>query len=84
LDGTLRFGLQAGSWLPELALHGYAQSVPIRDGDYAQLSVAAALRYAQARWWARGELAVNLDGPAGFGETNRTPWGVTVATGVRF
>lgn len=84
LDSTLRGGLSLGSWLPELALHGYAQSVPLRDGDYAQLSAAAALRYEQPRWWARGELAVNLDGPAGFGETNRTPWGLTIGAGARF
>jgi hypothetical protein len=84
LDSTLWGTLSAGSWLPELALHGYVQSVPIRDGDYAQLSVATALRYDRHRWWARGELAVNIDGPAGFGETNRTPWGVTVGVGARF
>lgn len=84
LDSTLRGGLAAGSWRPELALHAYAQSVPIRDGDYAQLSAAAALRYDQPQWWARGELAVNLDGPAGFGETNRTPWGLTLGAGARF
>lgn len=84
LDGTARFGVPAGAWLPELALHAYAQSVPIRDGDFAQLSTAAALRYARPRWWLRGEVAVNLDGPAGFGETNRTPWGVTLAAGARF
>lgn len=83
LDSTLRGTWRVGSWLPELALHGYAQSVPIRDGDYAQLSVATALRYEQPRWWARGELALNLDGPAGFGEANRTPWGVTLGVGMR-
>jgi hypothetical protein len=84
LDSTLRASFQADTWVPELALHGYTQSVPIRDGDYAQLSVATALRYERPRWWARGELAVNLDGPAGFGETNRTPWGVTLGVGARF
>lgn len=84
LDSTLRGSFTAGSWQPELALHGYVQSVPIRDGDYAQLSVATALRYEQPRWWARGELALNVDGPAGFGETNRTPWGVTAGVGARF
>ena len=84
LDSTLRGALRAGSWVPELALHGYAQSVPLRDGDYAQFSAAAALRYETRRWWTRSELAVNLDGPAGFGETNRTPWGVTLGVGARF
>lgn len=84
LDSTVRLGLHAGAWHPELAVHIYAQSVPIRDGDYAQLSVAPALRYEQPGWCAGGELAVNLDGPAGFGEANRTPWGVTLGGGMRF
>ena len=84
LDSTVRGVWQAGSWFPELVLHSYTQSVPMRDGDYAQLSAATALRYERRGWWTRGELAVNLDGPAGFGEANRTPWGVTLGVGAQF
>ncbi|MFZ5890599.1 MAG: hypothetical protein ACOY0T_05970 [Myxococcota bacterium] len=84
LDVTARGELRAGRWVPEAAFHLYTQSVPILDGDYAQLSAAAALRYELAVAWLRAEFALNLDGPAGFGMHNRTPWGVTLASGARF
>lgn len=83
LDATARLGYRAGAFTPELRLHGYLQSEPIEDGDFAQLSLGIDLQHDWEALWLRGGVRVNLDGPFGLDSRNVARAGLTVALGAK-
>ena len=83
LDATARLGYRAGAFTPELRLHGYLQSEPIEDGDFAQVSLGFGLRHDWETLWLRGGVSVNLDGPFGLDSRNAAKAGVAFGLGAK-
>lgn len=81
LDAAASLGVRVQSFVPEIRLHAYAQSVPIEDGDFVQTSATLGLRYQPGPWWLRGGATLNLDGPFGVDHRATTHLGVTLALG---
>lgn len=84
IDAAAALRYRVETLVPELRLHGYAQSEPIEDGDLAQTSATVAITHEGDGWWVRSGATVNLDGPSGLGDRNATGMGLSAAVGAAF